>query len=94
MAVLRPVHEVRHTSHFERAYARLTADVRKAAEERLAWFKRDAFDLRLKTHKLRGSLAGYWSFSITRRHRVLFRFLRSDAALFLDIGDHRVYRGS
>jgi len=92
MATPRPIHEVRYASHFERAYARLPLDLRRTAEERLSLFKRDAFDPRLRTHKLRGSLEGYWSFSITRKHRVLFRFLRWDAALFYDVGDHRVYR--
>lgn len=88
----RPIREVRFTSHFERAYARLPLDLRRIAEERLDWFKQNAFDPRLRTHKLRGPHEGYWSFSLTRKHRVLFRFLRHDAALFFDAGDHRVYR--
>ncbi|TSC72189.1 MAG: hypothetical protein G01um101438_692 [Parcubacteria group bacterium Gr01-1014_38] len=91
-AAPRPIREVRFTSHFARASARLPLDLRRSAEERLGWFKRNAFDPRLRTHKLHGSLEGYWSFSLTRRHRVLFRFLRSDAALLFDVGDHRVYR--
>ncbi len=53
------------------------------------WFRQNAFDPRLRTHKLRESLKGYWSFSLTRRHRVLFRFLQADVALFFDVGDHR-----
>lgn len=88
----RPIRDVRYTSHFERAYARLPQDLRRVAEDRFDWFKRDAFDPRLRTHKLRGRLEDHWAFSVTRRHRVLFRFLRADAVLLLDVGDHRIYR--
>lgn len=92
MASPRPIREVRYTSHFDRAYARLPTNLRRVAEDRFDWFKRDVFDPRLRTHKLRGQLEGHWAFSFTRRHRVLFRFLRADAVLLLDVGDHRIYR--
>ena len=55
-------------------------------------FKRDSFDSRLKTHKLKGNLKNYWSFSISYSDRILFRFLDNEAVFFIDIGDHSVYR--
>ena len=55
-------------------------------------FKRDPFDSRLKTHKLKGNLKNYWSFSISYSDRILFRFLDNEAVFFIDIGDHNVYR--
>ena len=52
----------------------------------------NAFDPRLRTHKLRGALAGYWAYSVNYQYRVLFRFLASDAVLYYDIGTHDIYR--
>lgn len=55
-------------------------------------FKKDPFDPRLKTHKLKGNLKNYWSFSISYSDRILFRFLDNETVFFIDIGDHSVYR--
>ena len=52
----------------------------------------DAFDPRLKSHKLRGRFASFWSFSIRYAYRIVFTFEAGDAVVFHDVGDHRVYR--
>lgn len=61
-------------------------------KEKLLVFRENPFDSRLKTHKLKGNLKGYWSFSISRSDRILFRFLDNETVFFIDIGDHRVYK--
>jgi mRNA interferase YafQ len=51
----------------------------------------DAFDTRLKTHKLKGDLAGVWACSAGRDLRVLFEFVerdKSEAILLLTVGIH------
>jgi mRNA interferase YafQ len=51
----------------------------------------DAFDARLKTHKLKGDLAGVWACSAGRDLRVLFEFVTRDdveAILLLTVGTH------
>lgn len=55
-------------------------------------FKENCFNPRLKTHKLKGKLNGYWSFSITYSHRGLFEFLDGDSVAFIDVGDHSIYK--
>jgi len=55
-------------------------------------FKKNPFDPRLKTHKLKGNLKNYWSFSISYSDRILFRFLNNETVFFIDIGNHSVYR--
>ena len=62
--------------------------------EREEIFKANCFDPRLKTHKLRGKLKEYWSFSLTYSHRVLFEFIEEDAVAFIDVGDHSIYQQS
>ena len=78
--------------HFERAYKKLTPDLKTAFMERLPIFKRDCFDVRLKTHKLSGKLKDKWSFSLNYSYRVLFKFLKPGQVGFIDVGDHNIYQ--
>ncbi|MDP3685916.1 MAG: type II toxin-antitoxin system mRNA interferase toxin, RelE/StbE family [bacterium] len=90
--MVRPIREIYYSSQFARAYKKLPPDLQKQAQEREAIFRTNAVDVRLKTHKLRGRFAGFWSFSISYSHRIVFTFVSRDTAVFHDIGDHRVYR--
>lgn len=60
-------------------------------KERIVIFESDPFDPRLKTHKLKGNLRDYWSFSVSYSDRILFRFLDNETVFFIDIGDHSIY---
>lgn len=46
----------------------------------------------LETHKLKGPLAEFWSFSVNKKFRVLFRFLGNNAVLYYDIDTHDIYK--
>ena len=59
--------------------------------ERLIIFKDNPFNPCLKTHKLKGNLKNYWSFSVNYSDRILFRFIDSETVFFIDVGDHSVY---
>ena len=51
----------------------------------------DAFDSRLKTHKLKGDLDGSWASSASRDLRILFEFVQhegAEAILLLSMGTH------
>jgi addiction module RelE/StbE family toxin len=61
-------------------------------KEKLLIFKKDPFDQKLKTHRLKGNLKNYWSFSISYSDRILFRFLDNETVFFIDIGDHSIYK--
>lgn len=47
---------------------------------------------RLKTHKLSGKLKDCWSFSLTSKIRVMFRFVGQETVEFIDIGGHEIYK--
>lgn len=81
-------------SRYRRSFSRLDPHMRSMAERRIALFRRDPFDPRLDTHHLHGRLKSQWSFSIDARYRILFEFLnkKKDEAVFLDVGDHSIYR--
>jgi mRNA-degrading endonuclease YafQ of YafQ-DinJ toxin-antitoxin module len=56
----------------------------RAALRRFALDPRDPI---LRTHKLKGELAGYWAFSVQDDLRVLFRW-DGDVAFLVNIGSH------
>lgn len=79
---------------FRRSYRGLDKQIQAQAEESIALFRRDPFTVRLDTHRLHGKLKKQWSFSVNNRDRILFEFLNKvqTEVVFLDIGDHRIYR--
>lgn len=80
-----------YSSHFERTLKKMNKESITIMAEREKIFRSNCFDIRLKTHKLKGKFRSYWSFSITYSHRILFEFLQSNTVAFIDIGDHTVY---
>ena len=85
------VMKIYYHPHFRRAYKSLPLSVKKRAENRVEIFREDPFDSRLRTHKLHGQLSHLWSFYIDSKYRIIFEFDEKDA-IFLDTGDHDIYR--
>ena len=88
----RPIRMLRVSPRFERSFRRLPTRIQKLADSKTAWFKANAYDARLKTHALSGKLEGYYAFWVNREYRILFQFLSTNEALFIDIGTHALYR--
>ncbi len=76
---------------FEKSYRKLSRLIKSKAEAREIIFRENPFDIRLDAHKLHGPLKRQWSFSINRKYRILFEFHGPDV-IFLDIGNHELYR--
>ncbi len=60
----RPIAAVHLTSDFQKSFRHLPKNIQRLAEKKDRWFRSDAFDSRLDTHKLKGELAGYWAYSV------------------------------
>jgi len=65
----------------------------QAEIERVLWLLADdPFAPRLRTHKLKGKLAGVWACSISYDLRLVFEFVKSegdeDDLLLIEIGTH------
>jgi mRNA-degrading endonuclease RelE of RelBE toxin-antitoxin system len=88
----RAISTVHVTPDFEKAFLRLPKHIQALASRKDQWFRKDAFDPRLRTHKLRGELSSYWAYSVNREYRVLFRFLSPSEVLYYDVGTHEIYR--
>ena len=86
------IKQVHVAPRFFKSFARLPSAIQTLAKEKDVWFRASPFDPRLRTHKLKGQLAGAWAYSVNRSYRVLFRFLSDDEVLYYDIGTHDIYR--
>ena len=84
--------EIYYSSGFKGAYERLETVIKKKAERRVAMFHKDAHDRRLDTHRLHGKLKEFWAFSIDDKYRIAFKFMDDKTVLFLDAGDHDIYK--
>jgi addiction module RelE/StbE family toxin len=83
--------KVAFSSSFKSTYKkRLRSDASKQLKfiECLMLFMEDPYNVKLRTHKLTGSLKDLWSFSIEYDLRVVFYFTKDNEAIFEDIGNH------
>ena len=65
---------------------------RKKVQDAIRAFQLNIFNPKLDTHKLGGKLRDRWSFSINYSDRIAFRFIDHESVLFMDIGDHDIYK--
>lgn len=84
--------EIIYSSKFAREYKKLSNNIKDIAEEQEKIFRENPFDPRLKTHKLKGKLSGFLSFSIGYKYRIIFEFAKDkDIIYFHSVGDHDIY---
>jgi len=83
--------EIFYSPQFAREYRKLPIEVKEKAKNKEKIFRKDAFDPRLKTHKLKGRLSEFWSFSVDFRYRIIFKFQNNNKVRFYLIGDHLLY---
>jgi mRNA-degrading endonuclease YafQ of YafQ-DinJ toxin-antitoxin module len=78
---------------FVRQWKKLPKALREEAKERIAVFCKNPREPSLHVHKLKGPLAGRWSFSVNYAYRIVFVYVdtHKQEALLLAIGDHDVY---
>ncbi len=67
--------QILYSSRFRKDLRKLSKELQIRAIERESWFRKDPHDLRLKTHALKGKLAGLYSFSVSNSYRILFKFV-------------------
>lgn len=83
--------EVIYSGQFAKKYRKLSVEIKTIAEKKEEIFRADAFDSRLKTHKLHGRLDEFWAFSINNDYRIIFEFGDGDLVYFHTIGTHDIY---
>ncbi len=84
--------EVAFKPSFLRQFKKLPIALQEEAHEKIALFKNPRNHSLLKVHKLKGGLAGKFSFSVNYRYRIVFVWeVAGQSAIFFAIGDHAVY---
>ena len=80
-----------YASSFKKS-ANKYASYKKQIKKKIEIFIKNPHSPSLKTHKLKGELNGYYSFSVSYSLRILFEFINEKEAGFVDIGTHEVYK--
>lgn len=85
--------EVSCTPAFVRQLKSLPKKLQEEALEKIEMLSDIKSHKMLKVHKLKGRLAGRYSFSVNFSTRIVFRYLKAKPkeACLLAIGDHEVY---
>lgn len=82
-----------YSSKFAREYKRLPASIKDIAEKQEILFRKNPFDAKLKTYKLKGKLSGFLTFSIGYKYRIIFEFSRDKKTVYFhSVGDHYIYQ--
>ncbi len=83
--------KVKYSSKFFKDLKKLPKTQLKFVVKKEKIFFENPFDPRLKTHKLKGELSEFYSFSISYHWRIVFHFEGEDI-IFDAIGTHAVYK--
>jgi addiction module RelE/StbE family toxin len=83
---------VYYTPGFIRQYDKLPESLKTEAKEKIELFKHNQRHTFLKTHKLKGNMSGYYSFSVNYQYRIVFEYDSKTTVALLAIGDHDVYK--
>lgn len=85
------IKNIYYSSSFKKSLTKYHSEKEKITKK-IEKFLDNSFDPSLKTHKLTGKLASYWSFSIDYHLRILFEFIDEETVGFIDIGTHEIYK--
>lgn len=77
---------------FVRQFNLLEEALKEEIIEKIELFKNRRNHQKLKIHKLKGRLAGRYSFSVNYKIRIVFNYLKKDEIVLLAIGDHKIYK--
>ncbi|KKT74606.1 MAG: Plasmid stabilization system [Candidatus Beckwithbacteria bacterium GW2011_GWC2_47_9] len=77
---------------FVRQLKNLEQSLKDEVLEKIELFKDRSNHTQLKVHKLHGSLADAWSFSVNYKIRIVFAYEGKNEAVLLAIGDHDIYK--
>lgn len=80
------------TPQFEKDFINLPNKLRVKAVKKIRLFEENCFNSALDTHKLKGIIKNFWSFSVDNRYRVVFRFLPAKEVIYYRVGLHEIYK--
>ena len=90
----RAVRNIYPSPRYANSFKKLDPPIQARLIEREKLFRDNAYYPGLKTHKLEGELGnkGFLAYYVDDKIRVMFTFLNTDEVLYIDVGDHGIYR--
>lgn len=80
-----------YTSSFLRQFKKLHYALQDEAKQKISLFRENPSEQSLKSHKLKGHLKGYCSFSVNYKYRIIYEYDSKTTVALLSIGDHDIY---
>ncbi len=77
---------------FVRQYKKLSPALQEEIKEKISLFQEDPKHPFLKTHKLKGPLKDFFSFSVNYEYRIIFQYESKNQATLLAVGNHDIYK--
>ncbi|MBU1130821.1 type II toxin-antitoxin system YafQ family toxin [Patescibacteria group bacterium] len=85
--------EIVYSQKFAREYKKLPVNVKNTALKQEVIFRKDPFNPKLKTHKLKGKFKEFLSFSIGHKYRIIFEFAKDKKTVYFhSVGNHDIYQ--
>jgi addiction module RelE/StbE family toxin len=84
--------EIEYSRGFLKSLEKLPKIIQEKAQRKDNIFRENISHFSLRTHKLKGKLKNYYSYSVDKNHRVLFRFENKNKVIYFDIGTHNIYK--
>lgn len=76
---------------FVRQFKKLPSALQDEVKDKIHLFQEDHNHPFLRTHKLKGRLKGFFSFSVNYEYRIVFEWIDKETARFFAVGDHDIY---
>jgi plasmid maintenance system killer protein len=83
---------VKYKPIFVRQFKRLEPLLQKETLEKIERFRDFQNHKALHGYKLKGQLAGFYSFSVNYKYRIVFLYESKEGVALFTIGDHDVYK--
>lgn len=77
---------------FNNSFKKLPKDIQQTAIKKDLLFRNHPYAKQLKTHKLKGKLSKFWSYSIKYNYKIVFEFIDDETVIYQDIGTHEIYK--
>lgn len=84
--------KIRYRPTFIRQYKKLQPSLQEEVKEKISLFEENPHHPFLKTHKLKGKLQDFWSFSVNYAYRIIFVYENDETVALLVVGDHSLYQ--
>ena len=85
------IKEIHLAKEFEKQSENLPEPIKKKMKKVFYLFRENQLHPSLRLHQLSGTLKGYWSISIDKKYRIIFRILENGQAHFISVGKHSIY---